>query len=77
MRRLSMRTLALAALLASSAGAQVMAGATSGVTARLALWLLVTVAAAGAAGLVSSPAETKKADTITVNCGGSSKKTLR
>jgi hypothetical protein len=60
MRRPSIRTLALATLLASSGGAQVMAGATGGVTARLALWLLVTIAAAGAAGLLSGPIDHKK-----------------
>ncbi|WP_167978398.1 hypothetical protein [Lentzea indica] len=50
MRKPWLSTLALAVLLAASAGAQVMAGATSGVTAKMAPWLLVTVAAAGLAG---------------------------
>ncbi|TWP47426.1 hypothetical protein FKR81_32455 [Lentzea tibetensis] len=66
MRKPPMRTLGVAVLLASSAGAQVVAGANGGVTPWLATWLLVTVAAAGAAGLLSIPAsiEKKSSDSI-------------
>ncbi|MBB5801135.1 hypothetical protein F4560_000903 [Saccharothrix ecbatanensis] len=55
------RTLAVAALLATSAGAQVMAGVDGGLTVAQVAWLAGTVLAAGAAGLLTgSPVERKK-----------------
>ncbi|WNV86576.1 hypothetical protein [Umezawaea sp. Da 62-37] len=55
-----MRTLAVAALLATSAGAQVMAGVDGGMSTRLVAWLTGTVIATGVAGLLASAVPLKK-----------------
>lgn len=54
------RTLAVAVLLATSAGAQVMAGVDGPMTVRVAGWLAGTVLAAGAAGMLTGSSSDQK-----------------